>query len=79
MSLLISAWQFLNTKLDKILKLLTPSTVEVAPLESDIDEKVIDEIAEEGIEVKPEAKEKKAKSKTKKPATKTKKTPPAKN
>jgi len=37
----------LNAKMDKILSLLTPQPVEVAPLESEISEETIDEIAEE--------------------------------
>jgi CxxC-x17-CxxC domain-containing protein len=42
-------FDMLNAKMDKILDLLTqnPAEVEVAPLESSIDEKVIEEIADE--------------------------------
>lgn len=69
-------FEALNAKMDKILSLLNPSPTEVTPLESAIDEKVIEEIVEEVKEVKKEAAEKnpkKAKSAVKKPTTKTKK------
>jgi CxxC-x17-CxxC domain-containing protein len=66
-------FEALNAKMDKILYLLTPK--EVAPLESAINEKVIEEIAEkvkedsmETVEKKP----KKIKALSTKPATKTK-------
>jgi CxxC-x17-CxxC domain-containing protein len=52
----------LNAKMDKILSLLTPQPVEVAPLESEISEETLDEIAEEIQEEKIEKKPKKAKS-----------------
>ena len=69
-------FEALNAKMDKILNLLTPTPVEVAPLESVLDEKVLEEIAEEvqdeGAEVV-EKKPKKAKAATKKPAVKAKK------
>ena len=40
-------FEMLNAKMDKILSLLTPRPVEAAPLESEISEETIDEIAEE--------------------------------
>lgn len=49
-------FEILNAKMDKILKLLTPTVVEVAPLESTIDEKVIEESAQEVLEEKTETK-----------------------
>ena len=69
-------FEILNAKMDKILSLLTPAVIEVAPLDSAIDEKVIEEIADEVVEVKKESvkKEKKeAKSPAAKKAAKTKK------
>lgn len=53
----------LNAKLDKILRLLTPQTVEVAPLESAISDETIEEIAEEILDEKKDVKEKKTKKK----------------
>jgi len=68
----------LNAKMDKILNLLTPTPINVLPLESAIDEKEIKQITEEIQEEKKETLEKKPKQ-TKaliaKPATKTKKAP----
>ena len=52
----------LNAKLDKILSLLTPAQAEKMPLESEISEETIDEIAQEVSEVK----EKPTKTKRKK-------------
>lgn len=69
-------FEILNAKMDKILSILTPAVVEVAPLDSAIDEKVIEEIAQEVAEDKVVAikKEKvEAKSPAPKKASKTKK------
>ena len=52
-------FEMLNSKMDKILSLLTPQSAEVAPLESEISEETIDEIAEE---IQEEKVDKKAKS-----------------
>jgi CxxC-x17-CxxC domain-containing protein len=54
----------LNAKMDKILSLLTAKTTDVAPLESEISEQTIDEIAEEVQEKKVNKKTKKAKATT---------------
>lgn len=56
----------LNAKMDKILSLLTPKSVEAAPLESAMSEETIDEIAEEIQEEKKETKEKKPRKKASK-------------
>ena len=45
-------FEILNAKMDKILNLLTPAVIKVAPLDSAIDEKVIEEIAQEVAEDK---------------------------
>jgi len=66
----------LNAKMDKILSLLMPVATEAAPLESVIDEGVIEEIVEEVKQA--EKKPKKAKAVIKKPTAKTKKTSPKK-
>ena len=60
----------LNAKMDKILSLITPHPVEVAPLESEISDETIEEIAEEVLEENKDTEEKKTKKK--KSPTKTK-------
>lgn len=52
----------LNAKMDKILGMLTPQRVEVAPLESEISDETIEEIVEEVQEEKIAKKPKKVKS-----------------
>jgi CxxC-x17-CxxC domain-containing protein len=64
----------LNAKMDKILSLLTPQPVEIAPLESEISDETIEEIVEE---IQEEKKEKAAK-KPKKEVSKEKVTKPKK-
>jgi CxxC-x17-CxxC domain-containing protein len=54
-------FEALNAKMDTILELLTPKTVSIAPMESEISEEAIDEIVEEVQEEKKNAKEKKTK------------------
>lgn len=54
-------FESLNVKMDKILRLLTPTPIAVTPLESAIDKKVIGEIATEKQEDKGETAEKKSK------------------
>ena len=70
---------YLNAKLDKILNLLTPAAIDIAPHESVIDEKVIDEIAEEIEAASPEVIQKITKTKLKKTSVKAKKPSPVKN
>jgi len=53
----------LNAKMDKILSLLTPQSVEIAPLESEISDETIEEIAEEIQEENKDKEEKKNKKK----------------
>ncbi len=65
--------------MDKILSILTPAVIEVAPLDSAIEEKVIEEIADEVLEdkavtVKKEKIEVKSPAGKAKKASKTKKT-----
>ncbi len=68
----------LNAKMDKILSLLSPVSVEIAPLESEIDketiEEIVDEVQEEEKEVV-EKKPKKAKAAAKEKTPKVKKAP----
>ena len=71
-------FEALNAKMDKILNLLTPTPVKVAPSESIIDKNVIEEIVEKVKENKTktaEEKPKKAKVLTATSTTKTKKHP----
>jgi len=65
-------FEVLNAKMDKILDLLTQHPVSDGPIESALNEKVIEEIVEEIQEEKKEAEEKKPKKS--KPAVKSKKT-----
>ena len=58
-------FEALNAKMDRILSLLTPQPAEVSPLESEIGEETIDEIAEEVQEEKKDKKTKKTKSASK--------------
>ncbi|HSX10018.1 MAG TPA: CxxC-x17-CxxC domain-containing protein [Candidatus Saccharimonadales bacterium] len=60
----------LNAKMDKILSLLTPQPTEVAPLESEISEETIDEIAEEVLEEKEDTEKKKTTKKKSSPKKK---------
>lgn len=52
-------FDMLNAKMDKILNLLTQTQVEAAPLESELNEEVLEELAEEVLEEKKEPVEKK--------------------
>lgn len=63
-------FDILNAKMDKILNLLTQSSLDPVPLESALNEEVIEEIAEE---VQGEKKTSEEKVKKIKPATRTKK------
>ena len=66
-------FEALNAKMDRILSLLSPASVEIAPLESAMSEEAIEEIVEEIKEEKAAKKQRKAKAAPKKAAPKAKK------
>jgi CxxC-x17-CxxC domain-containing protein len=57
-------FETLNAKMDKILELLTQRSEDIAPMESNLNEKVLEEIADEVQEEKKEVSEKKPKKTT---------------